>query len=59
MILGGFNVVTNFITGSWIEKAIGTFRIGEAGTKLALILRIIFFFALGFIIIRLIMKVKP
>jgi hypothetical protein len=58
MILGGVNLVWNFVTGFWIEQGVGLMHLGEAGTILAVILRIAFVFSIGFIIIKLIMKVK-
>jgi hypothetical protein len=59
MIKGGVEILFNFITGNWIEPLIGLLPFGEAGAILALILRIAFVFSIGFIIIKLIMKVRP
>jgi hypothetical protein len=49
----------NFVTGSWIENIIGLLHFGMAGVYLAIILRLALVFSLGYIIIKLIMKVKP
>ena len=59
MILGGIQVVGNFITGQWIGPAVGMMQMGSAGNYLAGSLRILFLFGLGYILIKLIMKVKP
>jgi len=59
IIISAVTIMWGVVTGSWIENIIGLLHFGQAGTLLALGLRILFVFSIGFIIIRLILKVKP
>lgn len=58
MILTGLNLVWNFLSGGWIEHAIGLLMLGESGHMLAIILRLIYMLSIGFIAIKLITKVR-
>lgn len=59
MIKSIVTVILDFVTGGWIENAIGLMQLGTAGTYLGFFLRILFMLSLGFIILRLILKVNP
>ena len=56
IISAGASIMWNFATGGWIEQAVGLARLPAiVGT----ILRILFVLSIGFIIIKLILKIKP
>jgi hypothetical protein len=59
IILGGVDAVIKFVTGQWISNAIGLMQLGTAGDYLALILRILLIFSIGFIMIKILFKIKP
>lgn len=59
MIKTGLNIVFNFVTGGWINNAVGLLSLGEIGNNLALILRLLFILSIGFILIKILFKVKP
>lgn len=59
MIKGGLSIAFSFVTGGWIEAVIGLLGWGLMGTYLALALRLLFVLSLGFILLRLILKVNP
>jgi len=56
MIKAGLGMTVSFLTGGWIEK-ISTDLIGFA-PEVALIFRILFLISLGYIVIKLLLKVK-
>lgn len=57
LILSGANAVWGFISGSWIETAVALTGI-TTDYPVALGLRILYLISIGFIIIKLILKVK-
>ena len=59
MVRYGLSVVFDFVTGGWIQNAVGLLGFGEAGIYLALILRLAFVFSIGFILLKILFKVKP
>ena len=59
MIKAGMSIAFNFVTGSWIENAVNLLNWGAAGTALALTLRLLFVLSIGFILLKLILKVRP
>lgn len=59
IIISAITIMWGVVTGGWIENIIGLLHLGETGTLLAGGLRILFVFSIGFIIIKLILKVKP
>lgn len=59
MLKGGLNIAFSFVTGGWIEWGVNLLQLGEAGTYLALALRLLFVLSLGFILLRLILKINP
>ncbi len=58
MIKLGLGYTYSFITGSWISGSVGLLGLEESGDLLAVVLRILYSLAIGFIAIKLIMKVK-
>lgn len=58
-VSAGLKMVMNFVTGGFIQDAVGLLNWGSAGTALGLSLRLLFIFALGFIFIKLLFKVNP
>lgn len=59
MIKAGLTIGFNFVTGGWIENAVGLLRFGAIGTYLGLILRLAFVTSMAFILLKLILKVRP
>jgi hypothetical protein len=59
MLKGGLNIAFSFVTGGWIEWGVNLLQLGEAGTYLAYALRLLFVLSLGFILLRLILKINP
>lgn len=56
IISAGANVMWTFLTGGWIEQLVGLTHLPNVvGT----FLRIIFVLSIGFIILRLVLKIKP
>lgn len=56
MIKAGISVTVGFVTGTWIEKSIALAHLPAAvGT----IMRILYILSIGFIAIKLLLKVKP
>ena len=55
----GFNLVSDFVTGVWVQNSVGLLQLGEAGIWLGWALRLVFVFSLIFILVRLIFKVNP
>jgi hypothetical protein len=59
IIKAGLSIVFNFVTGNWISNFVGLMQLGSIGTLLALILRLLFVFSIGFVLIKILFKVKP
>ena len=59
MIKFGLSTVFQFLTGGFISTAIGLLNWGSVGTALALALRLLFVTSVGYILLKLILKVKP
>jgi len=59
IVKAGISMTFDFVTGGWINNAIGLMNLGKAGDYLALGLRLLFVFSIGFILIKLLFKVKP
>lgn len=59
IIKEGLSIVFQFLTGGFIQNAVGLLNLGQAGTILGLSLRLLFILAVGFILIKIIFKVKP
>jgi hypothetical protein len=56
IITGGLNIMWTFLTGGFIEQVVGLLRLPAiVGT----ILRILFVLSIGFILIKLILKINP
>ena len=56
IITAGMNIMWTFLTGGFIEQVVGIMRLPViVGT----ILRILFVLSIGFILIKLILKIKP
>lgn len=59
MIKLGIETTFNFVTGNWIAQIVGLLKLGAVGDILTLVFRILFMVSIGFIGIRLLMKVSP
>lgn len=59
MVKAGISMTFDFVTGGWINNAVGLLNLGSVGDYLALCLRLLFVFSIGFILIKLLFKVKP
>lgn len=58
IIKAGLSLVFDFVTGAFISNAIGLMNLGQAGVFLGLALRLLYVFSIGFILVKLIFKVK-
>jgi len=59
IIKAGITMVINFLTGGFIVNAISLLGFGQAGIYLGWAFRLLFIFALGFILIKILFKIKP
>lgn len=59
IIQTGGTIVLNLLTGQWIVNSISLLQLGSIGTYLALGLRLLFVFSIGFIILKILFRVKP
>jgi|GEM_PF-6654887 len=59
IIKSGIKMVYNLVTGNFITNAFALMDLGEAGDYLAWAFRLLFIFAIGFIMIKILFKVKP
>jgi len=59
VIKAGLNMAFNIVTGNWINNAIGLLHLGTAGDWLAMGLRLLFIFSIGFILIKILFKISP
>lgn len=50
------NIIWNFITGGWIEQTVEMMKLP---VYVAVIFRILYFLSLGFIILKILFKVRP
>jgi len=56
IVSSGANIMWTFLTGGYIEQLTGLLRLP---TIVGIILRILFVLSIGFIILKLILKIKP
>jgi len=56
IIKTGMSIIWDFLTGGWIETIVNYMH---APSEVALIFRILYFLSIGFIILKLLFKVKP
>jgi hypothetical protein len=59
IIKTGIKIVIDFVTGQWVQNAVGLLNLGDSGVVLGIILRLLFVFSLGFIVLKILFKVKP
>lgn len=59
MIQAGLSMALEFVTGGFIQNAIGLLHLGAAGVYLGWALRLLYIFGIAFIMIKLLFKVKP
>lgn len=59
MIQAGLSMALNFVTGGFIQNAIGLLRLGNAGVYLGWAFRLLFIFGIAFIMIKILFKIKP
>jgi hypothetical protein len=59
MIKAGAEITWTFVTGGWIKNMIDLIGFGELSTNIIIVLQILFVLSVGFIIIKLLLKVKP
>jgi len=59
MTIAGISMIINFITGGFIQNAVGLLKLGVAGYWLGWGLRLLFIFAMGFILLKMLFKVRP
>jgi hypothetical protein len=55
----GLSIAFGVVTGQWIQNAVGLLNLGEAGTALGIILRLLFVSSVGLILLRMILKINP
>jgi hypothetical protein len=55
----GIRIVLDFVTGNFITNAVNLLNLGAIGFYLGLVLRLLFVFALGYIFIKILFRVKP
>jgi len=59
IVMSTLTLVWNFITGSWIQTILVSYlKLGTIGITIAIILRGLLFVAVGFIVLRIIFRVK-
>jgi len=59
IVMSTLTLVWNFITGSWIQTILVSYlKLGTVGITIAIILRGLLFVAIGFIVLRIIFRVK-
>jgi hypothetical protein len=58
VIKAGLSMCWDLVTGQWIYNAIMLMQLGGAGTILAWGLRLLFVFSIGFILLKILFKVK-
>ena len=59
ILFGTLTILWNFITGGWIETILVDYmRLGETGSVVAYVFRALFFLSIGFIILKILFKVK-
>jgi hypothetical protein len=58
MITAGLSIVGDFVTGQWIRNGIGLLGWGDAGTLLGIMLSLVFVLSLGFILLKILFKIK-
>lgn len=57
IITAGINIIWDFLTGGWIETII--IKMMKLPAQVALIFRILYFLSIGFIILKILFKVRP
>jgi len=58
VLFGTLTILWQFLTGSWIETIIGYMNMGEIGTPVAYVFRALFFLSIGFIILKILFKIR-
>lgn len=59
MIRAGIDLTWRFASGQMIQNAVGLLQLGEVGIYLAWGLWILFILAMGFVLLKILFKVKP
>lgn len=59
MIYSGIKIMLDFVTGGFIQNAVGLLHLGQAGLWLGWALRLLFIFGIAFIVIKILFKIKP
>lgn len=59
IIKAGLSMCWDLVNGQWIYNAVMLLQWGDAGVALAWALRLLFIFSIGFVLIKILMKVKP
>ena len=58
IILKATGILWNFISGSFIKEAIGQMQLGVYGVYIGSILQIMFILAIGFIFLKLVLRIN-
>lgn len=58
MLLTARSVITNFITGGFINQLVNLMNLGQFGGIIIVAFRLLYFLAIGFILIKLILKIQ-
>jgi hypothetical protein len=59
IIKGGISMMWDFLNGQWIRNSVNLLQLGDAGTALGWGLTLLYIFSIGFILIKVLFKVKP
>lgn len=59
IIRSGIQMIWDIISGGIIQNAVALLQLGQAGIILGWGLRLLFIFAMGFVLIKILFKVKP
>lgn len=59
IIKAGISLMFDFLTGTWVQNSVALLPLGEAGTWLGWALRLLYIFSIGFILMKILFKVKP
>lgn len=59
IIKAGLSMVWSFVTGGFVDNTIGLLPLGNLHTPVSLAFRLLFIFSIGFILIKILFKIKP
>lgn len=59
IVKAGISMMWDFLNGQWIRNSVALLNLGDAGVALAWALSLLYIFSIGFILIKILFKVKP